>query len=234
MTGPENLLLTADFPYAVEAALSYDLVMFVNGCCGDISSRFTRQSSSFSQAEIYAEEIAAAIEKAVSAPEYEGALETIGMHRYPVTLPVKKVRPVAVETEQLQYYCSRLEDAKSREADPKELRVLASYIEGAEVSVLLSESLQGLSELHVHFTVIRLNTLTIAVIPGELFSTLGRQLKKDGIEVFGYGNGYYMYIADETAYEKQYYEAMSSPFAKGAGEYLISEIKKHLQNQAVD
>ena len=35
-----------------------------------------------------------------------------------------------------------------------------------------------------------------------------------------------MYFADETAYEKMYYEAMSSPFEKGVGELLIREIKK--------
>lgn len=52
VTGPENIQITADFPYAVERDLDFDLVMFVNSNAGDISTRFTRQSSGFGQVEI--------------------------------------------------------------------------------------------------------------------------------------------------------------------------------------
>lgn len=149
VTGPENLMITADFPYAVEQSLNYDVVMFVNGNAGNISTRFTRRDSSFEQVEIYRTE--------------------------------------------------------------------------------LSETLQGLKQISAHFTLMCIQGIKIAVIPGELFSTLGVLLKKEDVEVFGYGNGYYLYIADEKSYDEMVYEAMCSPFEKGVGEFLIEEILKKIR-----
>ncbi|MPN09930.1 hypothetical protein SDC9_157223 [bioreactor metagenome] len=34
-----------------------------------------------------------------------------------------------------------------------------------------------------------------------------------------------MYITNENAYNNRWYEALSSPFEKGQGEYLINEIR---------
>lgn len=223
---PGNLLITADLPYAVERDLDYDMVMFVNSNAGDISTRFTRKSSSFEQAEDYSRIIINAIRLALKSPIYQGSLEKADIEQYPIVLPIKKMPPAEVAKAQLKKYEEQLEDGRKQRLDAKQLRILASYVEGATVAVGLSESLRGLKNISAHFSVITLQDLRIAVIPGELFSTLGTILKKEGIEVFGYGNGYYMYFADKTAYDQMYYEAMSSPFERGVGEYLIEEILK--------
>lgn len=223
---PSNLLITADLPYAVERDPDYDMVMFINSNAGDISTRFTRAASSYEQAEAYGKIITHCIKKALSDPIYEGPFEKIDIRQYPITLPVKKVRPVEEEQTQLKKYQDRLSEGQRQGLDDKQLRILASYVEGAKVAVDLAESLKGLEDLKAHFSVITLQNLKIAVIPGELFSTLGVPLKKDGIEVFGYGNGYYLYLADKAAYDNRYYEAMSSPFERGVGEYLVEEIRK--------
>ena len=97
-----------------------------------------------------------------------------------------------------------------------------------KVAVGLSETLRGLSDIDAHFSIMQLQHLSIAVVPGELFSTLGVPLKKEGVEIFGYGNGYYLYIADEKSYDEMVYEAMSSPFEKGVGEFLVNEIRKYV------
>jgi len=222
---PANLFMTADLSYAVERGLNYDMVMFVNSNAGDISTRFTRISSSFKQAEAYGKIIADSIEKSLAAPVYKGPFETIGITQYPITLPVKKVRPVEDEVAQLKKYENQLAEGKKQGLSDKQLRILASYVEGAKTAVDLAASLKGLENIKTHFSIMTLQNLKIAVIPGELFSTLGVSLKKDNIEVFGYGNGYYLYLADKSAYDNQYYEAMSSPFERGVGEYLIEEIR---------
>lgn len=226
VTGPGNLQVTADFPYAVERDLGYDMTVFVNSCAGDISTRFTRQSSSFAQVEIYKEHILEGIKEALLHPIYSGKLKGIQMEQHTMTLPVKKVGSVEEAREQLQEYEQQLEEARQQDLNDKQLRILASYVEGAGVAVKLAKALQGISSEEVKFTTMTLGGLKIAVVPGELFSTLGVPLKQEGIEVFGYGNGYYLYIADETSYDKMYYEAMSSPFERGAGELLVEEIRK--------
>lgn len=224
---PENLLITADFPYAVEQHLNYDMVMFLNSCAGDISTRFTRTSSTFAQAEAYAPLITSAIQKALETPVYQGNFDKLQIRQFEITLPVKKMPPAEAEEQHLKECEAALSKAREQNLDAAGLRILASYVEGAKVSVGLCMALQGLDNIETHFSVITLQDLKIAVVPGELFSTLGRLLKNDGIEVFGYGNGYFMYFADEEAYEKMYYEAMSSPFEKGVGELLVSEIKRN-------
>lgn len=228
VTGPENLSITADFPYAVEQALSskYDLVMFVNSNAGDISTRFTRKSSGFEQVEIYRPLLVDAIQNALKTPVYAGSFDKISMKRCPLTLPIKKVRPVETEKAALAEYEAKLSEAMKQGADALTLRLLATYVEGGKIAVGLAETLARLTSIEAHFTILTLQDLTIAVVPGELFSTLGVPLKKDGIEIFGYGNGYYLYIADEASYDQMVYEAMSSPFEKGVGEFLVNEIRK--------
>lgn len=221
---PENLLITADFPYAAESRLSYDFTMFVNSNAGDISTRFTRTSSSYEQAEHYGKIISESIQNTLKNPEYSGPLTQINIKQYPLTLPVKKLPSADFQRKQLQQYEEQLAKGQDLKLPPKELRVLASYVEGAKVSLELSESLQGLEKIPTHFSVITLQGFHIATIPGELFSTLGIRLKEQNIQVFGYTNGYYMYLADTEAYDSFYYEAMSSPFERGTGEYLIKEI----------
>ena len=226
VTGPGNIEMTADFPYAVERDMDYDMVMFVNSCCGDISSRFTRIDSSFEQCDIYAERIIKGIEEALEHPVYEGEFNDVFMNEYSVVVPIREVRPVEVEQAQLEEYERQLEEAKKKNLSASELRVIASFAEGAKTAVNLAKALQGIKEENVHYMMMRIQNVVIAVTPGEMFSTLGRPLKEEGIEIFGYGNGYYIYIADEYSYEKGYYEAMSSPFAKGVGELLAKEMKE--------
>lgn len=230
VTGPENVRITADFPYAVEQELSseYDLVMFVNSNAGDISTRFTRKSSGFEQVEIYKPLIVNAIENALEHPVYIGNFDKISMKRHPLSLPIKKVRPVEIEQDALADYEAKLADAYARGADTLTLRLLSTYAEGGKIAVGLAETLAGLESIDAHFTLMTLQDVIIAVVPGELFSTLGVPLKKEGIEIFGYGNGYYLYIADEASYDQMVYEAMSSPFEKGVGEFLVNEIRKQV------
>lgn len=230
VTGPENVMITADFPYAVEKELSseYDLVMFVNSNAGDISTRFTRKSSGFEQVELYKPLITGAIRNSFNNPVYHGSFDHFDMKRHPLTLPIKKVRPVEVEMGALAAHEAKLADAVAQGADTMTLRLLSTYVEGGKIAVGLAETLAGLESIDAHFTLITLQDITIAVVPGELFSTLGVPLKKQGIEIFGYGNGYYLYIADEASYDQMVYEAMSSPFEKGVGEFLVNEIRKQV------
>lgn len=226
VTGPGNVMITADFPYAVERDLNYDLVMFVNSNAGDISTRFTRQSSGFEQVEIYNQMIIKEIQTALEQPVYHGDFTDISMKRYPITLPIKKVRPVEVEEAALKEHEEKLAYAMANNADALTLRILSTYIEGSKIAVGLASALKDLESIEAHFTLMRLQNIQIAVVPGELFSTLGVPLKQEGIEIFGYGNGYYLYLADEKSYDEMVYEAMSSPFEKGVGEFLVSEILK--------
>ena len=108
----------------------------------------------------------------------------------------------------------------------QELRVIQSFYEGAQNNLLASKSLADLTEIHVPVSALKLNDLTLIFTPCELFSKLSSPLKKHGLEFIGYTNGYHLYMADEEAYDRQFYEAASSPYAKGSGEHLMNQIKE--------
>lgn len=137
---------------------------------------------------------------------------------------VKKLGNPDVLKSELEDYENKLKGARAQGLYSGKLRIFASYTEGAKAALSLAESLNGVQSIETQFSLIRLQNLTFATIPGELFSTLGVRLKAQDVHVLGYTNGYYMYLADEASYKNNYYEAMSSPFIRGTGEYLIKEI----------
>jgi hypothetical protein len=223
---PKNLKISADLPYPIVRDSPFDMTVFINGCCGNISTRFTRKDSSFEQIEVYAREIKKGISRALRKPLYQGELDRINMNRYSLDLKAKKAGSVAQKKRYLEKKEKQLAEAREKGVKDAKLRLLETDVEGAKVALSMAEALQGVENINFSFTILRLADLSIVVIPGELYSTLGGQLRDEGIDVFCYGNGYYLYIADREAYEKLHYEAMSSPFEKGTGETLVEEIVK--------
>lgn len=226
VTGPNNTDITADLPYGVERDWDADLVIFINSCCGDISTRFTRDSSSFEQVETYTKRLLEALRDAKDHKQDCGPLRTLDISMFKKEYPCKRVRTVAEEQAHLEACLKRAEEARAQHVPADQLRVIESYFEGAQTAVKMAQALQGIASIPMTVTMMRLQDLVIAGVPGELFSTLGVPLKQAGIEVFGYANGYHLYIADERSYDEGVYESMSSPFEKGVGEALVKEIKE--------
>ena len=224
VTGGKNIMVTRDLPGPVERDLPYDMTLFVNGDCGDISTRYTRKSATFEQIEVYAKEIISGINRALDNIDYSGPLTKITMKRFSKELDIKDVPPVEEEKARHEKYLLEIEEAKKNNVPAGELRLIQSFAEGAATAVNLAKALKGITSEVVEYTIMEIQDTKIAVVPGELFSTLGGLLKTKGLEVFGYGNGYYLYFADENAYDAMFYEAMSSPFAKGASEVLVNDI----------
>ena len=226
VTGAQNIMVSRDLPGPVERDLPYDMTMFINGDCGDISTRYTRQSATFEQIEIYAAEIINGINRALENFEYSGPLTKIAVNKFSKELAIKKVPPVEEEQAKLDKYLAEIEEAKKNNVSSGELRLIQSFAEGAATAVNLAKGLKGKVSEMVEYSIMEIENTKIAIVPGELFSSVGKNLKDVGFEIFGYGNGYYMYFADENAYDSMFYEAMSSPFAKGQSEVLINDIKE--------
>jgi hypothetical protein len=70
--------------------------------------------------------------------------------------------------------------------------------------------------------------LALVAVPGELYNTLGTQIKREAgrfMLLLGYTNGYAGYIPDREAYTELDYEIVISPFAPGSGEQLVHAIE---------
>ncbi|MCL1812912.1 MAG: neutral/alkaline non-lysosomal ceramidase N-terminal domain-containing protein [Treponema sp.] len=224
----ENLLLSADFPGAVAEKLEgvpggYDMVVFINGSAGDMSTRFTRQESSFSECNRYANTILEALEgikKGLFLP-----LEKAELNYHSFSL--KKAIPSDTQSAgiNLQNALKNLEELKSQNAGTAILRKAASLVEGAQIALLKSgnkEEIEKSENKTVETGILRINDSVIVCSPFELFSSLALILKeKKPVECFGYINCLEGYLADIDAWDNFDYEALSGDFMRGEGERYI-------------
>ena len=214
-----NLQVSADFAAGIEETLGGDMAVFINGAAGDISTRFTRQESSFTECarmgRIAAEQILSVIQPAVFVlPEPIRGLHTR------ITLKVRQLESPAEAEKRLEKLTAQWKAAQANGADPATVRILKSYVEGAGVNLEFSRTMGDIRQLHLPVTVFRFAGLDFASIPGELFSAL----QPPNVGILGYANGYFRYIGGADAYEAGYYEAMAALIACGEGEKLVKEI----------
>ena len=226
--GPDNVLASADFVAGIENLLDSDMAIFLNGAAGDISTRFTRQESSFNECvrmgQIAAKHILAALgELPFTQPE-----PLKGIHAM-VTLQPRPIEPIDTASAKLQARTDEWKAAESAGADATKLRLLKTYVEGAWVNLEFAKSMAGIKELELPITVFTFAGLEFATIPGELFSTL----QPEGLSIIAYTNGYFRYICPEEAYAANHYEAMAAIVNRGSGEHLMQEIQQ-LRRQLQD
>lgn len=230
---PNNKQVSADIPGAVRKRLreKYDTVLFMNGSCGDISTRFTRVMSGFDEVERYGERIASAILSCTA--DFNGkAYDTVSLHHYKqkITLQTKSVMGVDQAQQQLKAAMTAYEAAKQQGISGARLRVLATHVEGKTANVFYAK--RGCLTKSIAITVyyLQLNDELLLFCPLELYSQLSNRIKRPHLHVIGYANGYALYLTDEEAHDKQYYEALISPFARGEGERFLAEVEAFVQN----
>lgn len=192
-----------------------------------MSTRFTRRESSFAEMERLARMAADQLKTLLNQPEplSPGESLTLSVHQNTFRVKAKVLDPVEVAEEKVRTLSAQVEQARREGADAQALRLLESLKEGAENNLLSCCNASGLREIPLSVSCIRLPSVNLITVPVELFSKLSNPVKtRWNAEFIGYTNGYSLYMADENAFDQQFYEAMSSPFEKGAGEQLIREI----------
>ena len=230
VTGPDNTKITKDLPYITEEHYKDELCIFINSNAGNISTRFTRKSANFKQLEIYTEELIKAIEYARLNRSEPEILNTVNFSIINKTYKLKQFKTLTEAQEALINADSKVKEALNNNIDGSKLRLIESLKEGAAVELQLVRYFGNQSTINADLTFIQLNNLKIAGIPGELFSTLGTILKQNNIEIFGYTNGYLMYLADKESYDNNVYEATSSPLTRGTAEEMVQDILDHFKD----
>jgi neutral ceramidase len=222
----ENLLLSADFPGAVagkleEAPGAYDMVVFINGSAGDMSTRFTRKESSFDECDRYSDIIVNALSDLKKGDFFP--LEKVELQYHSISLKRAEIPDARKAKENLQTALQNLEDLKNKNADTAALRKAASLVEGAQMSLIRSGSAAiNESVRTVETGILRINDTIIICSPFELFSSLALILKgQKPVDCFGYANSLEGYLADCDAWDNLDYEALFSDFKRGEGERYI-------------
>ena len=223
----ENRLYSADFPgFAASIMPLFEpfvtMPVFVNGAAGDMSTRFYRQSSDFAEVErigtIVAESVAASLDvlEPMKGPFTVRAVEV------PLRL---KARPFpSAQNLELSIADARKKLEVARLEQVRNLRSLESAIEGLMFAATIAESAASVEYIDSRLSLVRFGDILVAGIPGELFSSLGNDIRAafpdHVVLVAGYCGDYMGYIPDAAAYDEGGYEAFTTFIAKGEGERL--------------
>ena len=219
-----NLMISADFCGEIEKNLDYDMVSYVNGSCGDISTRFTRLGNGIEEKERIGKVVSKQIKDILNHENDYEDLELKYIHKV-FNLDTKKVDSVEEALIKLEEAKKNLQKAIEKGLTAKEIRVMESFVEGAQNNLLSASSLGNIQSLPLSVSALNVNGQLIIFTPVELFSKLSNPIKeKDNIEFVGYTNGYLLYMPNSIAYDKNYYESFSSPFKQGSAEIFMEEV----------
>lgn len=227
-----NEKVSADFVGGVEALAQqsgYTFAMFLNGSCGDISTRFTRQASGYPELQRYAAKLFACIEKHAQDAKPIATL-TMTFVEEEITLQRKQVEPLKQAQDNLKEWDEKVAAAIAANVNAQEIRVLESYREGAMLNVTHAKNASKEKQYRFPLTIMKANNHYFVFIPGELFSELSNALDNENVHFVTYTNDYLGYFADAAAYGERYYEAMSSPFAKGEAEHMMKRIQSMIES----
>ena len=223
----ENRLYSADFPgFAASIMPLFEpfvtMPVFLNGAAGDMSTRFYRQISDFVEVErigtIVAESVAASLDvlKPMSGPFAVRAVEVpmrLKARQFPSAQDLE--RRIADTRKKLEV--ARLEGVRN-------LRPLESAIEGLTFAATMVDGADGVEYIDSRLSLVRFGDILVAGIPGELFSSLGNDIRAafpgHVVLVAGYCGDYMGYIPHAAAYDEGGYEAFTTFIAKGEGERL--------------
>ena len=223
----ENRLYSADFPgFAASIMPLFEpfvtMPVFLNGAAGDMSTRFYRQSSDFAEVErigtIVAESVAASLDvlEPMNGPFAVRAVEVplrLKARQFPSAQDLE--RRIADTRKKLEV--ARLEGVQN-------LRSLESAIEGLTFAATIADSAGSVEYIDSRLSLARFGDILVAGIPGELFSSLGNDIRAafpdHVVLIAGYCGDYMGYIPDAAAYDEGGYETFTTFITKGEGERL--------------
>ena len=228
----DNLLISADLPSGVLKHFddSYNMVIFTNGSAGDISTRFTRDSTTFKEVDRLGSKLGKAIENALKKPIYIGNINKIKTKRYRLSLEFREIHSVEEANKKYLEAMKKVKEAKIDNLSSSEMRVVESLSEGTWRNLKIAKTIKKRDHLELGISIFKINDWNFITVPGEIFSSLSKPIRNLGKNIIlGYTNGYNMYFPDKKAWDKNYYEAFSSYMKKGEGERLVSFIMDKLK-----
>lgn len=225
---PNNIMISADLPGKVSELCEdtgLGFAFFLNGSAGDISTRFTRKQEGYDELDRYAHIILDTIshlqKEAVLLDSF--SIQTKWMN---MDLKVKKAESIETAQQKLDaMQCKRKQGLKNH-ANEQEIRLLESYVEGAQVNLDYAKTHPNIETSLVSIQLLHFGEDSFFCFPGEMFSELSNKIRNNHVFFISYANGYQGYFANMEAYDQQFYEATSSPFKRGEAEKLIAKIQE--------
>lgn len=252
--GPDNLLVTGDFPNfaleAIEKALGPgSFAAFANGTQGNISMGHSSELSAigvvtpgrtFERAAELGNLLGAATLQALPVIEARAEVK-LGADTLHVDLPLKKYPPLEETARLLREAENRLAQLMAHDGhDIEEVRRAKSEQLYASIANFYAQEASALTDglLRIELQAIRINDAVFVAVPAEVFVEIGLSLKESAPHrtfIVGLANGYIGYLPTAAAHDVGGYEVVSSKCQPEAEEILINKVirlEDHLFNDA--
>jgi len=135
------------------------------------------------------------------------------------------VRREVEETERM------IAEAERKGAPYPEISALKGKLRKAKLILLLAEEAKGKRKVGTEISVLRIGTLKLVCLPGEVFVEIGLSIKERQKDAFVLSlcNDSLNYVPISSAYEEGGYEPETTTLERGAGEMLLQETLKLLE-----
>ncbi|MBE6083103.1 hypothetical protein EQM13_15155 [Acidilutibacter cellobiosedens] len=230
--GADNEYISADYPGVVQNLVeeyfkNNCVCMFINGACGNQSTRFTRKAQDFNEVKRMGGLVFKSVLEAYDNKEDKNNYEINGIKRY-FKFPKKEIPD---RKEAMEYYRRTLYDLNKAKNDsnisPQNMRSIITKYQGASISLKLIDVLENIN-LELPIQIIKLGDILIVGVPVELFNDYGFDIKRESdfnnVIIAGYTNGMVGYVYTPESYEDGDYEAWSSPFGKSTGDFITQNV----------
>jgi len=241
--GPENRLLSGDLLGTAAAFAEQQLggnvvVGLTCGAAGDISTRFFRQSQTFSELNRLGRILSDAIVSLVQQINVTSSAD-FAIHQHRCWLPYKSAPSVEEVQPLVERRRTELNVLLRRpEVTPGALRIARTQLEGAELLLdLVKKGVLVSGGVETCLVGMRIGNGILIGFPGEPFNIVAKTVRDNApagffATVMGLTDGYLGYFPDQEAVEGRWYEALASPFDDRATVVLVEGAQKLLRKLA--
>jgi neutral/alkaline ceramidase-like enzyme len=242
--GPDNLLMTGDFPVfaieRIESALGAgSFAMFVNGAQGNISMGHSSELSAigvitpgrtFARAEELGNRLGDAVLGALPPiPVFDDL--PLAHERRTIYLPFKTYPPPSQTAAALVEAASALETLERDGARSEEVGAAKTQRLYASIRNFYAGEAAALRDgrLPTEIQGFRLGSAHFVAVPGELFVEIALRIKAETdhpLFIMGITNGYIGYLPTREAYRAGGYEVVSAKVTEAAEELLVEAIRE--------
>lgn len=227
--GPDNRLFSGDLIglacQTLENGGDTAIALGLTGAAGDVSTRYTRQESTFDEAERLAGLLVDTVRQTAARiiPTNDGRL---WLNHGQVILPATP-SPTHQELQQrLATARQTLTEARRQNAPTGQLRQAETAVEGIELQLATLQQWIPQDSLPVEVYALQIGPAILCTFPVELFAQLGLTLRQEvGAEhtlVACCANDYLGYMPSQSNYEEGGYEVDMALLAQGSGEQLVA------------
>lgn len=240
--GPDNLLITGDFPSfaieQIEQTLGSDgFAMFANGTQGNISMGHSSELSAigivtpgrtFQRAAELGHLLADATLEALPNIATDGS-PALAATTMPVNLPLKDYPTLEETFRALAEADERLTTLEREGASAEEVMPAKTQRLYASITNFYAREAQGLPNGHlpIELQAVRIGNAVFVAVPAEVFVEIGLTVKRQArhkVFILGIANGYIGYLPTKEAYEVGGYEVVSSKCRPEAADVLIESV----------